>query len=324
MDALQPEATFTHIPKAELHLHLGGSFPVDYLYSVATPEETKALDEGLSWISRGVSYKDCFRVFSLVSQIINSEKRVEDGTAALCEELEKDNVVYAEIRTGLKDLGKGYEEYLLSVLRGIEKSRSDHFDARVLLSLQRSSTPDYAKMSVDFALKYKERGVVGIDISGDATIGEIEVILPELFRAKQEGLFLAMHIGETPPLMYKQREILEMLKPDRIGHAVHLEKSALEWILEHKTPIEVCLTSSEVVMMVENYAMHPGLMYYRQGHPVTICTDDPLIFRTTMSEELAKLHKSGLFSLEEVEQVARESLNYAFIPEEEKQALRRP
>jgi adenosine deaminase len=321
--ALKNEAVmFRNIPKAELHLHLGGSYPLEYLISIATSDQQRELHSRLDALSNRVDYHESFKVFDTIGQIVNTENKVERGAEALCQWLEQDNVVYAEIRTGLRDLGHGHEEYLKAVLRGLEKGASDHLKVRLLLSLRRSSSLELAKNTIDLALKYRSHGIVGIDVSGDSTIGEIEVIMPEIRRAREQGLFLTLHIGESPKEK-KQRELLETLQPHRIGHGVFLESDALQWILDNRIPMEVCLTSSVLVQMTKEYALHPGLNYYSQGHPIAICTDDPLIFRIDLSTEFARLFQTPGMSFEKIDQLARASLDQAFLTDKEKDDLRK-
>jgi adenosine deaminase len=298
--------------KAELHLHLGGSYPIEYLRTIATPEQFAALQAGIDQLAGGIEYQKAFFVFGLVSQIVNSLEKVEQGTFALCRALQADGVAYVEIRTGLKDFGSGYEADLKAVLHGIERAQQPDFKARVLLSVQRSSTPEHANATVDLAIKYRNHGVVGIDISGDSTIGDITPILPIILRAKKHGLAIALHIGESP-LEKDQLLLLQTLKPDRIGHGVHLTPKAYAWIRAHKTPVEVCLTSSELAMMVDHHASHPGIEYYKNNHPIVICTDDPLIFRITLTQELLKLLNSGTLEFKDIEKIVRDSWRYAFL-----------
>lgn len=297
--------------KAELHIHLGGAFPIEYLRTIATPEQILALEAGLDKISEGMDYQNTFFVFGLVAKIVNNEQKVEDGACALCKDLQADGVEYVEIRTGLKNLGCGYAAYLEAVVRGIQRVQTDRFQARILLSLQRNATQEYARATVDLALEYRDRGVVGIDISGDSTLGDIAGILPIILEAKEAGLRVALHIGESP-LETDQLMLLETLEPERVGHAVHLIPEAYAWIIAHKTPVEVCLTSSELCMMVDHHTMHPGVEYYRNHHPIVICTDDPLIFRTSLTQELLLLIDAGLLTVEEIEAIVQESRAHGF------------
>ncbi|HSX04617.1 MAG TPA: hypothetical protein VLG76_07815 [Rhabdochlamydiaceae bacterium] len=300
---------FQRLPKAELHLHLGGSFPQEYLFSIATPAQKEELTRALGLIAQGVDYHAAFQVFGLIAQIVNSEEKLQEGVKRLCKALEEDHVQYVEIRTGLKSLGQGNEEYLKAVLRGIKENES--LKAKVVLSLQRSSSVAMTQETINLALKYQNQGVVGLDISGNSALGQVDRIIPDLIRAKKAGLAFTVHIGEVPDEA-DQMLLLTGLEPKRIGHGVYLSDEAKEWILKHKIPVEVCLTSSVLVKMIDDYKQHPGLIFFRSGHPIILCTDDPLLFSTTLSQELLHAHESCGLSIEEIKLLAQRSFDYAF------------
>lgn len=302
---------FQQIPKAELHIHLGGAYPMEYLETIATKEQIAAFKQDLVWIAQCPDYNDAFRVFQHVGNIVNTEEKVKNGVAALCRAFKKDGVTYAEIRTGLKNLGQGYEAYLQAVLDGMHSEQDDKLETKLLLSLQRSSSPEMARMTVDYALKYRDQGIVGIDVSGDSTLGNIGNIIPELLRAKLHEMFISLHIGESWKET-NQLQTLVLIRPDRIGHGVCLSQEAHDWIVQHQIPVEVCLTSSVLASMVENCEDHPWLKYIAKGHPIAICTDDPLIFDTTLSKELDLLAKATGLSLEAIEKLCKNAFNYAF------------
>jgi adenosine deaminase len=297
------------LPKSELHLHLSGSYPKQYLDSIASFEQRAKLETALTQVSQGVDYHQVFAVFQLVNQIIDTEEKVFHGVRALCAFLKEDGVTYAEIRSGLKNLGRGTEAYLKAILDGIEKENSHNFEARLLLSLQRNSSPSVAQETIDLALTYQDRGVIGIDLSGDSTMGDIDLILPEFLRAKEEGLPFVIHIGESPKEQ-DQMKLLTTLNPVRVGHGAHLCPEAANWISSHQIPLEICLTSSVLVRMVERFDQHPGLHLFRKGHPIAFCTDDPLLFSTSLSHELFLAHKEAGLSAEEVERAAVEAWRY--------------
>lgn len=301
---------FQKLPKAELHLHLGGSFPREYLFSIASPSEQEELTQALDLVAQGVDYHAAFRVFGLIAQIVNSEEKLQKGVKCLCKSLEEDGVRYVEIRTGLKNLGQGTEEYLKAVLRGIQEAASMQLKAKVVLSLQRSSSARVVQDTIDLALKYREEGVVGIDISGNSSIGQTSQIIPDLIRAKKEGIPFTVHMGEVAGET-DQMLLLTLLEPKRIGHGVHLNDDAKEWILSRRVPLEVCLTSSVLVKMTDEYKKHPGFEFFREGHPIVFCTDDPLLFSTTLSQELLYAHELCGISIKEIEELVQNSFNYA-------------
>lgn len=302
-------AYFQSLPKAELHLHLSGAYPKEYLFSIADTDQKYTLEKALRQVSEKVDYHEVFHIFQLVHQLVNSEIKVQKGVEALCTALKEDGVRYVEIRSGLKNLKDGVEAYVNAILDGIETQNSDCFQARLLLSLQRNSPISTIRETIDLALKYQNQGVIGIDISGDSTIGQVDLILPDLLRAKEEGLAFVLHIGESPNEQ-DQMKLLTTLNPVRVGHGVYLSPEAIEWILLHKVPLEVCLTSSILVQMIERYDQHPGINYFRKGHPIAFCTDDPLLFSTSLSQELLCAHKKAGLSKDDVEKIARESLQY--------------
>lgn len=302
-------ADFKQLPKAELHLHLYGSFPRDYLFSIATAVQKEELTTALDLVAQKIDYHAGFRVFGLIAQIVNSEEKLQKGVVQLCKSLEDDHISYVEIRTGLKDLGHGTEEYLRAVLRGIQEAALIQLKANVILSLQRSSSVSAAKETIDLALKYRDQGVVGIDISGNSSMGQVQQIMPDLKRAKGKGLAFTIHMGEVPGEM-DQMLLLTLLEPKRIGHGVYLCDEAKEWILRHRVPLEVCLTSSVLVKMIDNYRNHPGIEFFRLGHPIVFCTDDSLLFSTTLSQELSYAHQLCGLSKEEVQGLVEGSFNY--------------
>lgn len=300
---------FQQLPKAELHLHLGGSFPREYLFSIATTSQQEELTRCLDLVAQRIDYHAVFRVFGLIAQIVDSEEKLQNGVSWLCKSLEEDRIRYVEIRTGLKNLGQGTEEYLKAVLRGIQEASSTQLKANIVLSLQRGSSAAAVHETIDLALKYRDQGVIGIDISGNAAIGQVDQIIPDLLRAKKGGLAFTIHMGELPEET-DQMLLLTLLEPKRIGHGVYLSDEAKEWILRHRIPLEVCLTSSVLVKMIDDYKQHPGLEFFRLGHPIVFCTDDPLLFSTTLSQELFHAHQRCGLSTEDIKHLVESSFDY--------------
>ena len=184
-------SNMNRIPKAELHLHLGGSYPIEYLTSIASKEQIDILNKRLDKFDEGgISYSDCFDVFDCVSNIVNTIEKVENGVFALCQDLQKDGVTYVEIRTGIKDMGTGYEGYLQSLINAVgrfDKNQcgnsyinyesvhsaiddnngkvahlsSSKLTVRILLSLRRHTTQTIADITLQLLLKYRHLGVMG-------------------------------------------------------------------------------------------------------------------------------------------------------------------
>ena len=300
-----------HEPKAELHIHAGGAFPPGYLLEIANDEELLELTQFIDKLKQGMDYKEAFAVFPLISRIVNTNERLEEGAFRICESLKADGVKVAELRSGLKRLaGSDEKGYLKALLRGVQRAQSESFSCKVILSVQRDSTKEFVEKTVELATQYMYRGVVGIDISGDSTKGTIKQHITTLQKARSAGLFITAHIGESYEEI-DQMDILQKLKPHRIGHGVCLCLPAIAWIKEHKIPVEVCPTSARLVSMHQPNEIHPWIIEHRDnGHPIVICTDDPTVFGVNVSDELYSL--KNILTLDQITEIAKSGLKHAF------------
>ena len=300
------------IAKAELHLHAGGAFPPHFLKTIASAQQQLEIDNCLDLLIKGQEYEKGFAAFPLISKVVNTNEKIEKGTIAICESLINDGVTYVEIRSGLKKLDSTEEDYLLALLNALEKvnKNNKNFRGFLLLSVQRGSSLSFVRTTIDLALKYREKGILGIDLSGISTQGDITNILDELKRVKETNLKLTVHLGESWNET-NQVLILETLNPDRIGHGVCLTKEAMEFVKKNNTPVEVCLTSAKIVKMHDENEYHPWLLEYKNnGHPIIICTDDPTCFRVDLTDEYALL--LNLFTMDEIKILANNSFALSF------------
>jgi adenosine deaminase len=315
-------ATIKHIPKVELHLHLGGAYPLSYLQQISTEEEFIQVKNSLKAYSNRLDYHEGFKVFESIAKLVNNEEKIQGATAALCRDFIADGVVYAEIRTGLKDFGNGYEAYLKAVLRGINEVSSGYGSLiKLLLSVRRNTPPDLVKHTIDLAIQYKSQGVVGIDVSGDESLGSLSALLPELRRAQEHELGLTVHIGETPGVEESNLECLQQIKVGRIGHGVLTNRATQEYLFQNRIPIEVCLSSNVLASIVEHIDAHPIRDWWEGKYAIAICTDDPLIFSSNLSDELLLFSRLCSVSVDALVQLQKEAITYSFASEEEKKYL---
>ena len=309
------------LPKVELHLHLSGAYPLDYLEEIASPSDFKQLKKYLDRNPNDIDYHRWFDVFNVIEKIVNTEEKVEEGVVRLCHAMKDDGLVYLEMRTGLKDLGGGLRGYFEAVQRGIARGMAESgLEVRLILSVRRFSSFSVAQETVSIAMEHYGKGVVAMDLSGDSGLGHVDEILPLLVEAKESGLKLCIHMGECQEER-DQELIIDMLSPDRIGHGVHLGIEAQEFMLKNKVPLEICLSSSAKARMIPHMRLHPGIAWRRTGHPVCICTDDPLVFQETLTDEYCHLANLEELGEEDLMEVSRKALSVSFLSDEEKEAL---
>lgn len=275
------------LDKVELHAHLGGAVSLEFLRRHCAEAEYNELSHFLAKIRAGIDYREGFKVFDLIGKILCTNHLVYEAAYDFCSSQYRDNVVIAELRTGLKKLDGSFEDYLKAVLAGIKKGMQDYPVAvTLLLSLKRDTSLDDANEMVNLAIHYQNEGVSGLDVSGESTKGDCSGIFEPLARAKKAGLPITLHIGEHRSEQPKrQMRELEEIQPDRVGHAVFLCPEAQRWIQERKVVVEACIRSA-CSAMITKPSEHPALALYANGHPVVFCSDDSTLFGN-LSDELA-------------------------------------
>ena len=155
--------------------------------------------------------------------------------------------------------------------------------------------------------------VVGLDVSDDALLGDSASIISILPELRELGIPVALHLGECSEETEAQQMMeLEQFQPSRIGHGVFLTAPAKEWIFARRLPIEMCLSSAVQAHMVTNAMDHPALALLRSGYPVVVCTDDPLVFCTTHSEESELARQLLQYSVEEMAELHVAALKFKF------------
>lgn len=306
--------TLKGIEKTELHAHLGGAISKSFIYSCCNTQDYKVLLEFINNLRSGMDYTRAFEAFNMIGKILNSNQRIEEAAFDFCQNQYEDKVTFSEIRTGLKRLdGKGFEEYLNAVLRGLNKGMQEYpIRVNLILSLRRNSTIEDANETIDLAIKYRDMGITGIDISGESTKGDGNGIFEALQRAKDNGFSITLHIGENcNEIPEQQMKELTQIKPERVGHAVFLCPEAYQWIEENQIVVEACIRSALSVSMIKYPGEHPVFTLLRKGHPVVFCTDDSTLFGT-LSEELALVAYLCNLKVENVIEMQKKALEYSF------------
>jgi adenosine deaminase len=209
------------LPKAELHAHLNGSIPINtilelaqqyspsiaQLPSDAQTAETKAITETIQQLKSGVSLNeasDFFSLFPAIYALTSTPQALQTATCAVLRWFLKDDgatspqCTYLELRTTPRETPHmTREDYLKTVLTEIE--RYPVTQASLIVSLDRRMSGRDLDECVGLAIKFKNSGrrVVGIDVCGDPTKGDMRIFTKHILRAKAAGLGLSIHIAEV-------------------------------------------------------------------------------------------------------------------------------
>jgi adenosine deaminase/aminodeoxyfutalosine deaminase len=296
------------LPKAELHLHLEGSVEPETLHELdpSTPlDELRALYEYADF--------DAFlKAFGAVGKRLRSPADYGLITRRLLERLAAQNVRYAEIIIAAGVVLWKSQEFG-PIFDAIHAAAADSpVETRWIFDAVRQFGVEPARQVAEWAAARQDRGVVAFGIGGSETRGPAELFGDVFAFAKREGLHLVAHAGEgTSPQSI--RAALE-IGAERIGHGISaIEDAALmRELRERNIPLEICITSNLVTGVVKRVEDHPVRRLFDAGVPITLSTDDPAMFRCTLTGEYELAMREFGFTEAELRAVAAKSFQYAF------------
>ncbi|XP_075972675.1 adenosine deaminase-like protein [Anticarsia gemmatalis] len=300
--ALALDSFCRELPKVELHAHLNGSLSRDTMLQLkrfhadsGLADQTNAFFDEFQ-VGAGDTRKlsDCFQVFSIAHTLTSTPETLALATTLTLQDFQDDGCCYLELRSTPRDTPHMTKvSYIETIIQTIQKS-SRHLTmiTRLIVSINRNSTCSEIDEITNLAIQYYKNYpdiVVGLEISGDPTVGSFQTFVPALNKARAAGLKISLHCGEV----CNPQEVMDMLKfkPDRIGHGIciHPNYGGTDetWakLCELKIPVEVCLTSNVNTKSSPDYDSHHFKHLYEAEIPVIICTDDKGVFSTSLSQE---------------------------------------
>jgi adenosine deaminase/aminodeoxyfutalosine deaminase len=326
------------LPKAELHLHLEGSVDPATLAELSRRHNTPLSTENNRYdvagsgdvlteeaVRRLYSYKDFngfLLAFKSVTERLRTPEDYELVTYRLMQKLRQQNVVHAEVYVSIGVIrwrGQRVEPIFEGMERGRERGQRD-FGISLLwiFDAVRHFGPEAASEVFDLAARLRDRNVAGIGIGGDEARGPAEWFRDLYKKAADHGLRLTAHAGETtgPESIWGALNI----GAERIGHgltAAH-DPELLEVMAEKQVPVEICISSNLRTGACAEMQEHPVRKFFDQGLMVTLNTDDPAMFQTTLNKEYEIAQQEFSFSQEHLREMARNSIEASFLPVERK------
>lgn len=321
-------------PRAELHTHLGAAVDPVIMWTIAhrqgirlpvkdywdfedmitvTPEKKNLNLEEMD--------KNYYRWTELIQ---SSPEAIEEAVhATIGGGYRKCNLVLQELRfnpmkrnrTGERDL----DLIILAALWGMRRAMVEYpqVNAGLIISLDRTFTPEQNSILVDKAIRYHSDGIVGIDIAGpDRSTFSMREHAPLIARARKAGLGITIHAGETGD-MKELEYIVRGIRPHRIGHGLIAAKSQklLKELTEQKIILEVCPTSNlcnSVLKDVEE--LHTTLRAFIENDVrFTINTDGPEMYRTSVLKEEEFLLSRGIMTEKEIARCMHWAFEGAFV-----------
>lgn len=213
----QPWTTdfYLELPKVELHAHLNGSISSDTMKKLIAKKPDLNINSQMTVIDKGKkrTLEECFQMFQIIHQLTTGPEDILMVTKDVIKEFADDGVKYLELRSTPRRenaTGMTKKTYVESILEGIKQSKQENLDidVRYLIAIDRRGGSLVAKETVKLAEEFflsANDTVLGLDLSGDPTIGQAKDFLEPLLEAKKTGLKLALHLSEIPSQKKKPR-----------------------------------------------------------------------------------------------------------------------
>jgi len=293
------------LKKAELHLHLEGSIEAETLLEIEPSLERAEIKANLS----GRTFAEFLQGYIWITQRLQTPEHYALATRHLLERLAAQDVTYAEITLSAGVvIWKGQD--LAAVYDAIWKeSQRSSVKTYWIVDAVRHFGVEPAMKVAEFAVSRREQGAIAFGIGGDEARGPAEWFRDVFAYARDGGLRLTCHAGETvgAESIWAALEI----GAERIGHGVSAvqDPTLLARLRESNIPVEVCISSNIRTGVVVSVEEHPVRKLYDAGVPIVLNTDDPSFFHTSLTREYEIAER--VFGLP-VEELAANSFKYAF------------
>ena len=315
------------LPKIELHLHLDCSLS----YKVV-----QQLDPGISLVEYQESFiapPKCTDLTDYISravkgfELMQTKEQLRLVTLDLFEQLQADNVIYAEMRFApLQHIYKGLApaEVVQAVNDAVEEGiRDTDVQVRIILCTLRHYLATQSMETVKLVEQFKGTHVVGFDIAADEAGFPIDNHIEAFQFAKASHIHCTAHAGEAKGAE-SVWETLQHFHPSRIGHGVRSveDEKLLQFLKKENIHLEVCPSSNIQVNVVDAIENHPADKIYKAGVSMSLNTDARTITPVTLSSEYELMERVFSWKKEHFLQCNLEAVKYAFCEDSLKEQLK--
>ena len=318
------------LPKAEIHLHLEGSIDLETLLELRARHGGDAGQEArrrLGALYRHRDFPDFLAHFRDLCAELRTPEDFALATTRLAGRLLRDNVRHAEVMCSVGIFarrGLPADEVLDAIGAAAAAAEAGGGPRlRLLLDAVRQWGPGAVEELVEIAVAAAPGGrVIGVGMGGDESAVPAAEFAGAYREARRLGLRTTAHAGEFagPRSVWEAIEVLEV---DRIGHGIRaLEDAVLvRTLARHRVPLECCPTSNLSTRVVASWAAHPIAALHRGGVLVTVNSDDPALFGTSLGAEWRALAERIGLARDEVLAIGRNTIAAAFLDEGERATL---
>ena len=316
------------IPKAELHLHIEGTFEPELMFEIANRNNKKINYKSVDDLKKAYSFnnlQEFLDIYYAGANVLIEEQDFYDLTWAYLSKVKEQNLIHTEIFFDPQthtDRGIPFDVVINGIYRALETGREKlGISFRLIMSFLRHLDESSAFATLEQALPYKNWiSAVGLDSS---ELGNPPSKFERVFsKAREEGFLTVAHAGEEGPAEYIW-EALDMLDVSRIDHGNRSldDDRLVERLSELQMPLTLCPLSNLELKVIRDLKDYPLLEMIDKGLLVTINSDDPAYFGGYMNENYLGIAHSLNLSKKQITLLAKNSIRASWLSEKEKEKI---
>ncbi|MCF6303770.1 MAG: adenosine deaminase [Rhodobacteraceae bacterium] len=310
------------IAKTEIHLHLEGAAPPDFIRQLASEKKIDMTgvfdaDGNYQW----VDFVDFLKTYERACEVLKTPEDFKRLVEAVLAESASHGVVYTELFLAPDFCGGGdliaWKEYLAAMSEGaVAAKNASGIEARFIATCVRHMGADQAKITSKVAAETASGLLTGWGMGGDEAFGNAADFSYAFEQAAESGLGITSHAGEVcgPDSV---RETLDSLPVSRIGHGVRAidDPELVRMIVEKNIVLEVNPGSNISLSLFKDLKLHPISALRDAGVKITVSTDDPPYFHTDMTAEYTNLHQELGWEISDFNAINQTAMQAAFCDE---------
>ncbi|WP_005037863.1 adenosine deaminase [Holophaga foetida] len=324
---------FIRLPKTDLHVHLDGSIRLETILDLAQSQRIRLPAEDVEGLRPFVqvgegckSLVEYLKAFDVTLSVMQTYDSLVRTAFELAEDAARENVRYLEVRYSPilhQQQGLTLHAIVQAVLEGLGMAEKAYgIRTGVILCGMRHISPEISLKLADLTVAFKNKGVVGFDLAGAEEDFPAKKHKEAFGRVLANNINCTLHAGEAygPESIH---QAIHQCGAHRIGHGVRLieDGDLLNYVNDHRIPLECCPSSNVQTKAVKRMADHPMRLFFDLGLRVTVNTDNRLVTGTTVSREYQVIHEQLGFSLEEIQEIILMGFKSAFLPYAIKRAM---
>lgn len=321
-------------PLVELHRHLDGNVRIETVLDLARRHgidlpawDVEGLRPHVQITEREPSLVHFIAKFALLRRVMVDYDAVRRIVRENLEDAAREGIDSIELRFSPYFMA---EEHGLDTF-GVVEAACDSLEeargripvrARLIGIISRHYGPDVGRIELAAAIRYRDRGVVALDLAGDEANFPGELFVRHFEEAREAGLHVVAHAGEAAGAGSVRQAVLE-LGAERIGHGIRAleDPAVVDLLIERRIPLEVCPTSNVHTSTVPDIRSHPLPALIARGVAVTLNTDDPSISGIDLAHEYRVAAEELGLAEETLRRMQETALEAAFLSSEEKAEL---